>query len=94
MFGGGLHGVVITSDNFGNLITNIDRDDLKPLKQPIVRAGGHDIPLRRTYADVSPGDLIALVNSLQVVEIARAEQSAADLLGLGRGAPVVIVESD
>lgn len=93
MFGGGLHGVVITSDNFGNLITNIDRDDLKPFKQPIVRAGGHDIPLRRTYADVSPGDLIALVNSLRVVEIARAEQSAAELLGLGRGAPVLIVES-
>jgi S-adenosylmethionine hydrolase len=94
MYGKELHGIVMTSDNFGNLITNIDHKDLAPFKQPVVRAGGHDIPLSRTYADVSPGDLLALVNSLRVVEIARAEQSAADFLGLGRGAPVVIVEGD
>ncbi len=92
MYARELHGIVITSDNFGNLITNVDRNMLEQFEQPVVRAGGHSIPLRRTYADVSPGDLLALVNSLHVVEIARAEQSAAELLGLGRGAPVVIVE--
>ncbi len=87
-----LSGIVITSDHFGNLITNIEEKMLQPFKQPIVRAGGCSIPVCRTYADVSPGDLLALVNSLNVVEIARAEHSAAELLGLGRGAPVVIVE--
>lgn len=92
MRGRELHGIVITSDNFGNLITNIDQSMLAPFKQPIVHTGGHEILLRRTYADVSPGDLLALINSLHVVEIARAEQSAAELLGIGRGAPVVIVE--
>jgi len=94
MHGDELHGIVITSDNFGNLITNIDTAALAPFTQPVVHAGGHDIPLCRTYADVSPGELVALVNSYAVVEIARAEQSAAELLGLGRGAPVVIVESN
>jgi S-adenosyl-L-methionine hydrolase (adenosine-forming) len=90
MRGGELHGIVITSDNFGNLITNIDRSELASFKSPVVHAGGHDIPLLRTYADVAPGDLLALINSLQVVEIARAERSAAELLGIGRGAPVSI----
>ncbi|MFT4563387.1 MAG: S-adenosylmethionine hydrolase [Gammaproteobacteria bacterium] len=90
MRGAELHGIVITSDNFGNLITNIDRSELVSFKSPIVHAGGHDIPLLRTYADVAPGGLLALINSLQVVEIARSEQSAAELLGIGRGAPVLI----
>ena len=94
MHGRELHGIVITADNFGNLITNIDKRMLTSFEQPMVRAGGHKIPLRRAYADVSPGDLLALVNSLNVVEIARAEQSAAELLGLGRGAPVIVVEGE
>jgi hypothetical protein len=34
--------------------------------------------------------LLALVNSFGVVEIARAERSAAEALGLGRGAPVIV----
>ncbi len=89
-----LHGVVITSDNFGNLITNIDERELAQFRRPRLRAGGHDIPFHRTYGDVPPGDLLALVNSFKVVEISRAEQSAAELLGIGRGAPVVIAERD
>jgi S-adenosylmethionine hydrolase len=92
MHGNELHGIVITSDNFGNLITNIDRKYLTGFKDPIVRAGGHEMQLRRTYGDVPPGALLALVNSLSVVEISRAEQSAAEMLGIGRGAPVVIAE--
>jgi S-adenosylmethionine hydrolase len=39
---------------------------------------------------VRPGDYLALVNSFGVIEIARAEQSAADGLGLSRGAPVTV----
>ena len=47
---------------------------------------------RRTYGDVRPGEFLALVNSFGVLEIARAEQSAAEALGLGRGAPVTVSE--
>ena len=46
--------------------------------------------MRRTYGEVTPGEYLALVNSFGVLELARAEQSAADGLGLGRGAPVVV----
>ncbi len=90
---GQIRGVVIAVDNFGNLISNIDESLLAAVARPEVRAGGHVFALRRTYGDVRPGDYLALVNSFGVVEIARAEQSAADGLGLERGAPVVIREA-
>lgn len=83
-------GAVVTIDHFGNLLTNIDASLLAGIANPVVRAGGHDIALRRTYADVRPGDYLALVNSFGVLEVARAEQSAAQGLGLDRGAPVII----
>jgi S-adenosylmethionine hydrolase len=87
-----ISGVVMTIDHFGNLITNIDVSLLARFKKPEVRAGSHVFPLLRTYGDVQPGNYLALVNSFGVVEIARAEQSAAEGLGLSRGAPVVVRE--
>ncbi|HET9693379.1 MAG TPA: SAM-dependent chlorinase/fluorinase [Steroidobacteraceae bacterium] len=83
-------GAVVTVDHFGNLLTNIDAALLPQVPQAVVRAGGHEIPLRRTYSDVRPGDYLALVNSFGVLEVARAEQSAAQGLGLDRGAPVIV----
>jgi S-adenosylmethionine hydrolase len=86
----GVSGVVITIDHFGNLITNIDAGMLERFREPHVYAGGHALRLLRTYGDVRPGEYLALINSFNVLEIARAEQSAADGLGLSRGAPVVV----
>jgi S-adenosyl-L-methionine hydrolase (adenosine-forming) len=83
-------GVVITIDNFGNLISNIDASLIERFRLPLVHAGNHAFPLLRTYGDTRPGEYLALVNSFGVVEIARAEQSAAEGLGLSRGAPVVV----
>lgn len=83
-------GVVITLDHFGNLITNIDAHWVIRMGSPRVYAANHSWPLLRTYGDVKPGEYLALVNSFGVVEIARAEQSAAEGLGLSRGAPVVV----
>jgi S-adenosylmethionine hydrolase len=90
---GELHGVVITTDHFGNLITNIERGALERFRNPRIRAAGHDIGLVRTYGDVAPGTLLALINSFEVLEIACAEQQAARMLGLGRGGPVVVTEA-
>ena len=89
---GEIHGLVVTTDHFGNLITNIDAELLEPFADPVVLAAGRRIDVRRTYGDVAPGDFLALVNSFDVVEIARAEQSASDALGLGRGAPISVIE--
>jgi S-adenosylmethionine hydrolase len=91
--GGKIHGVVVTVDNFGNLISNIDESMLSDFRTPVVQAGGHQFTLLRTYGQVAPGDYLALVNSFGVVEIARAEKSAADGLGLERGAPVLVSEA-
>ena len=87
---GQLSGAVVTVDHFGNLLTNLDAALVARVATPMVRAGGHDIPLRRTYSDVRPGEYVALINSFGVLEVARAEQSAAAGLGLDRGAPVVV----
>jgi S-adenosyl-L-methionine hydrolase (adenosine-forming) len=83
-------GVVISIDHFGNLITNIDASLIERFRLPLAHAGNHSFPLRRTYGDVRPGEYLALVNSFGVLEIARAEDSAAEGLGLSRGAPVVV----
>jgi S-adenosylmethionine hydrolase len=83
-------GVVITIDHFGNLISNIDASLIERFRLPLVHAGNHSFPLLRTYGDTRPGEYLALINSFGVVEIARAEQSAAEGLGLSRGAPVVV----
>jgi len=83
-------GVVISIDHFGNLITNIDAPLIERFRLPLVHAGNHSFPLLRTYGDARPGEYLALVNSFGVVEIARAENSAAEGLGLNRGAPVVV----
>lgn len=91
--GGELHGMVITSDHFGNLITNIEGEALAGFVRPEVRAAGHRIPLHRTYRDVAPGELLALVNSFDVLEIAAAERNASEMLGLGRGGPVTVVDT-
>lgn len=85
-------GVVITTDHFGNLITNIESAQLQRFLQPVIRTGGHEFTLRRTYGDVRPGEFLALINSFGVLEIAQAEHSAAEALGLGRGAPVTVTD--
>jgi S-adenosylmethionine hydrolase len=88
--GGQLQGAVVTVDHFGNLLTNLDAALVAQVPTPVVRAGGQEIVVRRTYSDVRPGEFVALINSFGVLEVARAEKSAAEGLGLGRGAPIVV----
>lgn len=91
--GSKVRGVVITIDNFGNLISNIPRGLVERFKRPVVEVSGHHLPFLRTYGDVKPGDFLTLINSFEVLEVARAEQSAAEALGAGRGAPVWVSEA-
>ena len=81
---------VLFVDGFGNLISNIDAALLEAFKEPVAELAGHQITMQTTYGRAQPGDYLALVNSFGVVEIARAEGSAADGLGSARGAPLVI----
>lgn len=80
---GWLRGEVIVIDRFGNAVTN-----LVGAHVGAVRIGAHEIPLRRTYAEVPPGEALALIGSSGLIEIAVRDGNAATTLGIGRGAPV------
>ena len=90
---GCIDGVVITVDHFGNLITNIDEALLRSFAQPMVAVSGRELGLGRTYGDARPGDVLALINSFGVLEIAVAEGNAAVVLGLERGATVRVIDT-
>lgn len=81
-------GAVVTVDRFGNLITNLERAHVEAALAPYVLLGDRPIPLARTYADARPGELVAVINAFDVVEVAQRDGSAEAQLGLGRGAVV------
>jgi len=87
---GRVTGVVVSIDAFGNLITNIDGHLLDNATDPVVKIAGHRVDMKLTYGRADPGEFLALINSFGVLEIARAEGSAADGLGAERGAPVSV----
>ncbi len=87
-----VRGSVVTVDHFGNLITDIDAGRLGRVGDSRVHIAGRNLRLRRTYGEVKPGELLALINSFDVLEIALAEGSAAAALGVGQGARVTVEE--
>jgi S-adenosylmethionine hydrolase len=82
---GRILGEIITIDRFGNAVTNL----IAP-RGGTLHAAGLDLPIRRTYAEGSAGEPLALVGSLGLVEVAVRDGSAARELGLTRGAPVTL----
>jgi len=82
---GAVQGQVITVDRFGTLVTNL----LAP-RGGTVEIAGHAFTLARAYADVEEGELIALVGSSGLVEIAVRGGNAAEMMRAGRGAPVTL----
>ena len=82
---GSIVGQVIHVDRFGNAVTN-----LLAARGGTVEVGRRLLPLRRTYADVGPGEFIALTGSTGLIEIARREGSAAASLDLARGSRVIL----
>jgi S-adenosyl-L-methionine hydrolase (adenosine-forming) len=88
-----IEGVVLRVDRFGNLITNIDRKTFEKLSgAPLdIQVGSRQVSkVVSTYADAAAGDLCALFGSTDHLEIAANGASAAEELGLGRGASVHI----
>ena len=92
--GDGIEGQILRVDRFGNLVSNIDRRTFER-----VAASGSiqvivgDTPVGRvvgTYAEAGAGEVCALFGSTDHLEIAANGGSAADALGLGRGARVVV----
>lgn len=87
-----LKGSVIHIDRFGNIITNISRDDYDAARGKVpgqvfkVLIAKQEISgLKEYYAEGQKGELIALFGSTNLLEIAQNQGSAAKTLGVARG---------
>ena len=94
---GQIRGAVLRIDRFGNLVTNLDRKTLERFSREAgvqIVAGGAPVGrLVATYADIQPGEVCALFGSTDHLELAANAGSAADALGLTRGAPVHVTRA-
>lgn len=88
---GGTEGVIVAIDRFGNLISNIESTAVMALDHPTVYVAGFSLPLKRTYGEAEAGEYLGLINSFDVLEVARARGSAAQGLSLGLGTPISAV---
>jgi S-adenosyl-L-methionine hydrolase (adenosine-forming) len=88
---GGIEGVVVVVDRFGNLISNIESSAVVALPMPTVIIAGLRLPLKRTYGDARSGDYLGLINSFDVLEVAQSRGNAAQALNLAVGAPISAV---
>jgi S-adenosylmethionine hydrolase len=75
---------IVHVDRFGNLVTSL-RLEGEASPACVVELAGRTIPVRRTYADVASGELLALRGSSGLLEVAANCASAAELLGVGPG---------
>jgi len=88
---GGLRGEVEYVDRFGNLRTNIRREDIADRRATAVRLGGVEIDsLVRTFGERPAGELITFWGSGDELCVAVVNGSAAARLGIAVGAPVEI----
>jgi S-adenosylmethionine hydrolase len=83
---GAIVGQVIALDHFGNLVTNLAGGSLAEAEE--VEVKGRTIPVAKTYGEVAPRELAAVVNSDGRLEVAARDSSAAELLEAGVGTPV------
>jgi S-adenosylmethionine hydrolase len=82
-------GEVVHIDRFGNLITNIQ--SLPAEESLSMNIGGKQIVgLRRTFADVAPGEWVAYIGSNGYLEIAVREGNAAARLGTTTGDAITV----
>jgi S-adenosyl-L-methionine hydrolase (adenosine-forming) len=92
-----LRGVVLKVDRFGNLVTNITRQDLPSLfgEAPpmfkIALGKGQVSRMCSNYAEGGPGEAFGILGSMGYLEIATNRGSAQQLLGAGKGSEVNVV---
>ena len=94
---GALKGVVLKVDGFGNLITNFRAEDLTPesLEKGTLQmqVGNHPVTrMVQVFASGNAGEPVAYVGSSGYLEIAVNKGNASKMLGIGRGAPVVLTK--
>ena len=80
---------VVHVDTFGNIVTNIDCRFLQPGAEVIIN-GRHITRIVTTFSEIPPGELALYCGSASTVEIASSRLSAALLLDVMVGMPVLI----
>ena len=89
-----ISGCIIRVDRFGNLLTNITRKLVERFSESRViqiKVGEYQVDrLVATYAEIESDEPCALFGSTDHLEVAARATSARDLLGLDRGAPVLV----
>lgn len=91
--GGEIAGEILYRDRFGNLVTNLDDAALARFRHSRVSVSIRGIHVRglvSSYAAARDGELLAIMNSWNLLEIARKNGSAADELGAGPGTPLTV----
>jgi hypothetical protein len=78
---GGWSAQVIHIDHFGNLATNLRRDQVDPAQVFSVHHHGREIKgIVQAYGERSPGELVALFDSSDLLSIAIVDGNAAEML--------------
>src|SRR5262249_28744002 len=94
---GGLKGVVLKVDRFGNLITNITAQEAPAFFEGTAPAfkitvGKKEVTtLRKAYAEAAAGEVFAIVGSMGYLEISANRASAAQVVGVGKGGEVTLM---
>lgn len=90
---GKIEGAIESIDSFGNLITDISSGQLEgvPFDEVRIACDEHEtLGIYRTYNDQPDMTFMALVNSDDHLELAIVGESAAGMLGITVGTPVVL----
>ncbi len=85
--GGALYGEMILGDHFGNCVSNIELAEGS--RGRVELPGGKVVELCDHYAQVEPGEPLALRGSSGYLEVAVRNGSALQSLAMERGSPVV-----
>lgn len=87
-------GNVIRVDHYGNLVTNIELETFRHLRNNrpfVVNFARESVDIiHKNYGEVANGDCFVLFNSMGLLEIGIYRGNAAELLGLGYDSPVNI----
>jgi len=90
---GVVRGEVVYVDHFGNLVTNVSRKDLDGFSgatlSVTIRAT-HVRGVATSYSSAQPGQMVAVVNSWEFLEVAVRDGSARERLRAGVGEPVIV----
>ena len=83
-------GRILKIDHFGNIVTNLHRDQFPDLHQrqcEMIIGPHHVAVLATNYAQTAPGELFLIFGSGGYLEVSSSEASAAKTIGCAVGAP-------